>query len=68
MKELYEQKIKKLPSKLIKKSAEVLITRSELRIKFNQLYDTFQILMKEQKNLKLKVEALEEKSIKISDL
>ena len=49
MKELYEQKIKKLPSKLIKKSAEVLITRIELRIKFSQLYDTFQILMKERK-------------------
>ena len=68
MKELYETKVKKLPPKPIKKSAEVLITRGELRIKVNQLYDTFQSLMMEQGNLQLKVKVLEEISNKISDM
>lgn len=68
MKDLYEQKIKKLPSKSIKKSAEVLITRGKLRIQVNLLYDTFQTLMMEQGNLQLKVKALDEISAKIFDM
>jgi len=68
MKELYETKIKKLPPKGIKQSAEVLKTRIDLRIKVNLLSDTFQNLMMEQGNLNLKNKKLEEISTKISDM
>jgi hypothetical protein len=65
MEKLYEEKIKKLPSKGIKKSAEVLRNRGELRIKINLLYDTFQKLMMEQGNLQIKINRLNEISEQI---
>ena len=68
MKELYETKIKKLPPKGIKQSAEVLKTRIDLRVKVNLLSDTFQNLMMEQGNLHLKIKKIEEISTKISDM
>ena len=65
MERLYEGKIKKLPSKGIKKSAEVLRNRGELKIQINLLYDTFQNLMMEQGNLQIKIKRLNEISEQI---
>lgn len=50
--ELYENKVKKLRPKNIKKYAEVLETRNELKIQINSLNITFQNLLIEQENLK----------------
>ena len=68
MKTLYEKKIKKLPSKEIKNSAEVLKNRVILRPKLELLNETFMNLMMEQGNLQLKIKDLAEISIKISDM
>lgn len=68
MEKLYEEKIKKLPPKGIKKSAEVLRNRGELRIQINLLSDTFQNLMMEQGNLQIKIKRLNEISEQIHDL
>ena len=51
MKELYEDKIKKLKPKSIKKCAEVLQTRNELKIQANLLTNIFDDLLIEQANL-----------------
>lgn len=68
MNTLYEKKIKKLPSKGIKNSAEVMKNRLELRPKLDLLNETFKNLMMDQGNLQLKIKALAEISIKISDM
>ena len=68
MKTLYEKKIKKLPSKEIKNSAEVMKNRVILRPKLELLNETFMNLMMEQGNLQLKIKDLAEISIKISDM
>ena len=68
MKTLYEKKIKKLPSKEIKNSAEVMKNRIILRPKLELLNETFINLMMEQGNLQLKIKDLAEISIKISDM
>ena len=53
---LYEEKIKKLKPKGIKKYAEVLEIRYQLKIKIKLLSDTFQNLLMEQSNLQEKEE------------
>lgn len=68
MNALYEKKIKKLPSKGIKNSAEVMKSRLQLRPKLDLLNETFKNLMMDQGNLQLKIKALAEISIKISDM
>ena len=52
--ELYEEKVKKLEPKSIKKCAEVLQNRCQLKIEVNLLSDTFQNLLMEQANLQEK--------------
>ena len=52
--ELYEEKVKKFRPKGIRKSAEVLNTRMQLKIEVENLNDLFQNLLVEQDNLKLK--------------
>jgi len=52
--ELYEEKVKKFKPKGIKKSAEVLNTRMQLKIEVENLNDIFQNLLIEQDNLQLK--------------
>ena len=64
--ELYEDKVKKLRPKVIKKCADVLNTRMELRIEVEHLNDTFQELLCEQDNLQLKEKVINETSQKIS--
>ena len=49
--ELYEEKVKKLRSNSIKKSAEVLENRNQLKIQLNLLNDTFRNLFIEEANL-----------------
>lgn len=68
MKILYEKKIKKLPSKEIKNSAEVMKSRLSLRPKLDLLNETFKNLMMEQGNLQIKIKDLADISIKISDM
>ena len=63
--ELYEEKVKKLRPKGIKKCADVLNTRMELRIEVEHLNDTFQDLLVEQDNLQLKENELNDTSQKI---
>ena len=53
-KELYNVKVKKLRRKGIKKSAEVLNTRMELKVQVENLNDTFTNLLVEQDNLQEK--------------
>ena len=52
--ELYEEKVKKLRQKSIKKFAKVLINRGQLKIQVNLLSNTFQNLLMEQANLQEK--------------
>ena len=52
--ELYEEKVKKFKPKGIKKSAEVLNTRMQLKIEVENLNDIFQNLINEQDNLEEK--------------
>ena len=49
--ELYEEKVKKLRPNSIKKSAEVLENRNQLKIQVNLLNDTFRNLLIEEANL-----------------
>ena len=52
--EFYEEKVKKLRPKSIKKCAEVLTSRTQLKIQVNLLSETFQNLLMEQANLQEK--------------
>ena len=66
--ELYEEKVKKLRPKSIKKCAEVLETRNQLKIQVNLLSDTFQNLLMEQANLQEKEKSINDISKKIEDM
>ena len=66
--ELYENKVKKLRPKSIKKCAEVLETRNELKMQINSLNITFQNLIVEQENLQKKQDNLNKKQFEIRDL
>ena len=57
---------KKFRPKGIKKSAEVLNTRMELKIQVENLNDTFIILLNEQDHLQKKEKIIDETSTKIS--
>ena len=65
---LYEEKVKKMRPKKIKKYDEVLEARYQLKIKINLLNDTFQNLLMEQGNLQEKEKNINEISNKIEDL
>ena len=66
--ELYEEKVKKLRPKSVKKSAEVLETRNELKVQVNLLSDTFENLLVDQANLQEKEKVINEISGKITDM
>ena len=68
LKELYEEKVKKLRPKSVKKCAEVLETRKELKVQVNRLSDTFENLLVEQLNLQEKQKVINDISIKIKDM
>lgn len=68
LKELYEEKVKKLRPKGVKKSAEVLETRKELKIQVNLLSDTYQNLLMEQMNLQEKEKVIDDISKKIEEM
>ena len=63
----YEEKVKKLMPKNIKKSAEVLKQRYQLRIQINNLQDYFLEIMKKQQDLKKNEVKLREISKEIKD-
>ena len=67
-KELYNVKIKKLRRKGIKKSAEVLNTRMELKVQVENLNDTFTNLLVEQDNLQEKEKNITITSEKIKNM
>lgn len=66
--ELYEEKVKKLKPKNVKKCAEVLETRKELKVQVNLLSDTFENLLIEQVNLQEKEKVINDISLKIKDM
>jgi hypothetical protein len=66
--ELYEEKVKKLRPKSVKKCAEVLETRKELKVQVNLLSDTFENLLIEQVNLQEKEKVINDISLKIIDM
>lgn len=66
--DLYEEKVKKLKPKNVKKCAEVLETRKDLKVQVNLLNDTFEDLLMQQANLQEKEKAINEFSKRISDL
>ena len=63
--ELYEEKVKKFRPKGIKKSAEVLKTRMQLKIEVENLNDIFQNLIVEQENLQEKDKNINEANYKL---
>ena len=65
---MYEEKIKKLKPKGIKKYAEILEIRYQLKIKIKLLSDTFQNLLMEQSNLQEKEKNINKISNKIDYL
>ena len=65
---LYEETIKKLRPKGIKKCAEVLNTRMELKVQVENLKDTFDILLIEQDNLQEKEKIINATNDKIRGL
>ena len=66
--ELYEEKVKKLRPKGIKKCAEVLNTRMELKVQVEKLNETFRNLLVEQDNLQEKEKIIIETSGKIEKM
>ena len=68
MNELYEKKIKILMPKSIKKCAEVLETRNELKIQVQKLKITFEDLMLKQDNLNKEKECLKDNENEIISL
>ena len=66
--DLYENKVKKLRPKCIKKCAEILETRNEYRVQVNQLTGIFQNLLVEEENLQKKEKKINEVSKKIKDM
>jgi len=68
LKALYEEKIKKLRPKNVKKCAEVLETRKQLKVQVNLLSDSYENLVMEQFNLHEKEKVINEISLKIKDM
>ena len=68
LKELYEEKVKKLRPKNVKKCAEVLETRKDLKVQVNLLSDTFENLLMQQANLQEKEKVINEISQKIDTM
>ena len=66
--ELYDEKVKKLRPKSIKKCAEVLENRCQLKIQVNLLSDTFQNLLMEQANLQEKEKSIIETQKQIEEM
>ena len=66
--ELYEEKAKKLEPKSIKKCAEVLQNRCQLKIEVNLLSNTFQNLLMKQANLQEKEENIIEVQKQIEEM
>ena len=66
--DLYEGKIKKLKPKSVKKCAEVLESRKDLKIQVNLLSDTFEDLLMEQANLQEKEKVINEISTRITEM
>ena len=64
--ELYEEKVKKLRPKNVRKCAEVLETRKDLKHQVNLLSDTFENLLMQQANLQEKEKIINEISEKIN--
>ena len=62
--EFFEEKVKKLRPKTIKKCSEILETRNRLKIQVNLLSNTFQKLLMEQANLQEKEKNINETSQK----
>lgn len=62
--ELHEQKVQKFKTKGIKKSAEVLNTRMELKVQVENLNNTFLNLLVEQDNLQAKEKIINDTSEK----
>lgn len=68
LKELYEEKVKKLRPKNVKKCAEVLNSRKDLKSQVNLLSDTFENLLMQQANLQEKEKVIDDISQKIDDM
>ena len=66
--ELYEEKVKKIRPKPIKKCSEVLKTRTDLKNQVNFLNETFRQLIEEQGNLHKKEEDINKVSLDISNM
>ena len=66
--ELYEEKVKKLKKKAIKKCAEVLNTRMELKVEVENLTYNFYKLVIEQDNLIEKEKIINDNAIKIDSM
>ena len=66
--EYYEQKVKKLRKKAIKKCAEVLNTRMELKVEVENLTDNFYKLVVEQGNLIKKENIINSNANKIEEM
>ena len=67
-KELYEEKVKKLRPKPIKKCSEVLKTRNDLKNQVNSLNETFRKLIEEQGKMQKKEEDINKVSNEIKDM
>ena len=66
--ELYEEKIKKIRPKSVKKCAKILQSKKQLKIQFNNLRYPFEDLLIEKTNLNEKEKVLNEISNKIKDM
>ena len=68
LKELYEEKVKKLGPKGVKNSANVLNYRKQLTVEINKLNNTFKNMMAENSNLKKKETKIHEKKEKLTEI
>lgn len=66
LKELYEEKVKKIGPKGVKNSANVLNYRKQLTIEINKLNSTFKILLSENSNLREQEKKIQEKKEKLT--
>ena len=66
--ELYEEKVKKFKPKGIRKSAEVLNTRMQLKIEVENLNDIFLNLLNEQDNLQVKIKNIIDANEKLANV
>jgi hypothetical protein len=68
LKELYEEKVKKLRPKNVKKYAEVLNSRKDLKSQVNLFSDIFENLLMQQANLQEKEKVIDDISQKIDNM